>query len=152
METGIPNIVPYRSFRCRDADIALAVGNDGQFVQFAAVAGHPEWATDPRFARNRDRVANRALIDGLMEETLICRTADEWIEALLAVGVPCGRINTVQQALAAPQTAATDMVIEMRTSDGRPVPLARHSDCIFGHAAGGAMSAADAGGIDRTSC
>jgi crotonobetainyl-CoA:carnitine CoA-transferase CaiB-like acyl-CoA transferase len=110
---GHPNIVPYRSFRCRDADIALAVGNDGQFVQFAAVAGHPEWATDSRFVRNRDRVVNRALIEGLIEETLICRTADEWIAALLAVGVPCGRINSVQQALAAPQTAATDMVIEM---------------------------------------
>jgi crotonobetainyl-CoA:carnitine CoA-transferase CaiB-like acyl-CoA transferase len=44
---------------------------------------------------------------------LICRTADEWIEALLAVGVPCSRINTVQEALSAAQTAAMDMVIEM---------------------------------------
>jgi crotonobetainyl-CoA:carnitine CoA-transferase CaiB-like acyl-CoA transferase len=111
---GHPNIVPYRSFRCRDADIALAVGNDGQFAQFAAVAGHPEWASDPRFARNRDRVVNRALIDNLVEETLICRKADEWIEALLAVGVPCGRINSVQEALSAAQTAATDMVVEMQ--------------------------------------
>lgn len=110
---GHPNIVPYRAYRCRDADIALAVGNDGQFVQFAKAAGHGEWATDPRFVRNRDRVTNRALLDGLVEETMICRTADEWIEALLAVGVPCGRINTVQEALAAPQTAGTDMVIEV---------------------------------------
>jgi len=111
---GHPNIVPYRSFRCRDADIALAVGNDGQFAQFAAVAGHAEWATDPRFVRNRDRVVNRAIIEKLVEETLICRTADEWIEALLAVGVPCGRINTVQEALAAAQTAATNMVIDVQ--------------------------------------
>jgi crotonobetainyl-CoA:carnitine CoA-transferase CaiB-like acyl-CoA transferase len=89
------------------------VGNDGQFVQFATVAGHPEWATDTRFVRNRDRVGNRAVLDGLIEETLICRKADEWIEALLAVGVPCSRINTVQEALAAAQTAATDMVIDV---------------------------------------
>lgn len=110
---GHPNIVPYRSFRCRDADLALAVGNDGQFAQFASAAGHAEWAADPRFVRNRDRVANRAALDRLIEETLICRTADEWIEALLAVGVPCSRINTVQQALAAEQTAALDMVIDI---------------------------------------
>jgi len=110
---GHPNIVPYRSFRCRDADMALAVGNDGQFAQFASAAGHAEWADDPRFVRNRDRVANRAALDRLIEETLICRTADEWIEALLAVGVPCSRINTVQQALAAEQTAALDMVIDI---------------------------------------
>jgi crotonobetainyl-CoA:carnitine CoA-transferase CaiB-like acyl-CoA transferase len=110
---GHPNIVPYRSFRCRDADMALAVGNDGQFVQFATAVGHAEWGTDARFVRNRDRVVNRALLDGLIEETLICRKADEWIEALLAVGVPCSRINTVQEALSAAQTAAMDMVIEM---------------------------------------
>jgi len=110
---GHPNIVPYRSFRCRDADMALAVGNDGQFAQFASAAGHAEWADDPRFVRNRDRVANRAALDRLIEETLICRTADEWIEALLAVGVPCSRINTVQQALAAEQTAALDIVIDI---------------------------------------
>jgi len=110
---GHPNIVPYRSYRCSDADIALTVGNDGQFTQFAAAVGHPEWATDPRFTRNRDRVVNRAAIDALVEETLARRPADEWIKTLTAVGVPCTRINTVLEALAAPQTAATDMVIDI---------------------------------------
>jgi crotonobetainyl-CoA:carnitine CoA-transferase CaiB-like acyl-CoA transferase len=110
---GHPNIVPYRSFRCQDADIALAVGNDGQFVQFATVVGHPEWAADPRFKRNRDRVENRALVDGLIEKTLVSRKADDWIESLLAAGVPCSRINSVQEALSAPQTVAADMVLQI---------------------------------------
>jgi crotonobetainyl-CoA:carnitine CoA-transferase CaiB-like acyl-CoA transferase len=110
---GHPNIVPYRSFRCSDAEIALAVGNDPQFAQFAAAVGHAEWATDPRFARNRDRVGNRAAIDALIEETLVRRTADEWIEILMPLGVPCSRINTVLEALAAPQTAATEMVVDI---------------------------------------
>jgi formyl-CoA transferase len=110
---GHPNIVPYRSFRCSDANIALTVGNDSQFAQFAAAVGHPEWAVDVRFARNRDRVVNRAVIDSLIEETLLRRPVDEWIETLMAVGVPCSRINTVQEALAAPQTAATEMVMEI---------------------------------------
>jgi crotonobetainyl-CoA:carnitine CoA-transferase CaiB-like acyl-CoA transferase len=58
-------------------------------------------------------VVNRAVIDSLIEETLLRRPADEWIETLMAVGVPCSRINTVQEALAAPQTAATEMVMEI---------------------------------------
>jgi len=110
---GHPNIVPYRSYRCGDADIALTVGNDAQFVQFTAAVGHPEWATDPRFIRNRDRVVNRAALDALIGETLACRPVEEWIQTLTAVGVPCTRINAVLEALAAPQTAATDMVVDI---------------------------------------
>lgn len=111
---GHPNIVPYRAFRCRQSDIALAVGNDMQFAQFAAAVGHPEWALDPRFTRNCDRVENRAVLDGMIAATLSSRNAGEWIEVLLAAGVPCSRINTVQQALADPQTAATGMLIDIR--------------------------------------
>jgi crotonobetainyl-CoA:carnitine CoA-transferase CaiB-like acyl-CoA transferase len=111
---GHPNIVPYRAFRCRQSDIALAVGNDIQFAQFAAAVGHPEWASDARFARNCDRVENRVVLDSMIETTLQSRNVDEWIEVLFAAGVPCSRINTVQQALADPQTAATGMVIDIQ--------------------------------------
>jgi succinate--hydroxymethylglutarate CoA-transferase len=111
---GHPNIVPYSVFRCRESDLALAVGNDMQFATFAAAVGHPEWAQDSRFSRNRDRVENRAVLEGLIQSTLNSRTADEWIKVLLAVGVPCSRINTVQEALADPQTAATGMLIDQQ--------------------------------------
>jgi crotonobetainyl-CoA:carnitine CoA-transferase CaiB-like acyl-CoA transferase len=111
---GHPNIVPYRTFRCKQSEIALAVGNDMQFAEFAAAVGHAEWATDTRFGRNRDRVENRAVLENIIQTTLGGRTAEEWIEVLLAAGVPCGRINTVQEALADPQTAATGMLIDMQ--------------------------------------
>jgi glutaryl-CoA transferase len=111
---GHPNIVPYRTFRCKQSDIALAVGNDMQFAEFAAAVGHPEWASDPRFTRNRDRVENRSVLEAIIENTLSSRNANEWIEVLLAAGVPCSRINTVQEALADPQTAATGMLIDLQ--------------------------------------
>ena len=72
--------------------------------------GHPEWAQDERFASNRARVANRELIDGLIDEALAADKADAWLAKLKAVGVPCGRINTVAQALDDPHTAARRMV------------------------------------------
>src|SRR5438105_929716 len=50
---GHPSIVPYTTYRARDAMIALAIGNDAQFARTAEVLGHPEWGEDPRFASNR---------------------------------------------------------------------------------------------------
>ncbi len=107
---GHPSIVPYTTYSAADAMVALAVGNDVQFAKTAAVLGHPEWAQDERFATNRARVANRDTIDGMIGDALAQDKADNWLAKLKAVGVPCGRINTVAQALDDPHTAARRMV------------------------------------------
>ena len=107
---GHPNIVPYTAYRTRDDMIAVAVGNDGQFAKFATALGNPQWATDPRYARNPDRVAQRETLDTMIEEILAGDGAEAWLDKLGAAGIPCGRINSVAQALAAPHTAARDMV------------------------------------------
>jgi crotonobetainyl-CoA:carnitine CoA-transferase CaiB-like acyl-CoA transferase len=107
---GHPSIVPYTTYAAADAMLALAVGNDTQFAKTASVLGHPEWARDSRFATNRARVENRDAIDRLIGAALATDKADAWLAKLKAVGVPCGRINTVAQALDDPQTAARRMV------------------------------------------
>jgi crotonobetainyl-CoA:carnitine CoA-transferase CaiB-like acyl-CoA transferase len=53
-------------------------------------------------------------MDALVAETMAQRPADEWIATLTKAGVPCTRLNTVLEALAAPQTAATDMVVDIQ--------------------------------------
>jgi crotonobetainyl-CoA:carnitine CoA-transferase CaiB-like acyl-CoA transferase len=107
---GHASIVPYTTYRAKDAMMAIAVGNDAQFAKCAAVLGHPEWAADERFASNRARVAHRSLVDGAIGETLAADTADVWIAKLRAAGVPCGRINSVAEALADEQTEARHMI------------------------------------------
>src|SRR5712672_1597466 len=107
---GHPSIVPYTTFAAKDAMMALAIGNDTQFAKCAAVLGHPEWADDPRFATNRARVEHRLLVDGAIAEALAADTADNWLAKLKAAGVPCGRINSVAEALADPQTQAREMI------------------------------------------
>jgi crotonobetainyl-CoA:carnitine CoA-transferase CaiB-like acyl-CoA transferase len=86
------------------------VGNDAQFARFAEVVGHPEWARDTRFVKNRDRVVHRNVLDGFIADALRADFAAEWITKLQAAGVPCGRINSVAQALDDPHTAARGMV------------------------------------------
>ncbi|MGA0032749.1 MAG: CaiB/BaiF CoA transferase family protein [Burkholderiales bacterium] len=107
---GHPNIVPYTAYPTRDDMIAVAVGNDGQFAKFCNVLGHPEWAGETRFAKNPERVANRDALDGLIKQELQRDGAETWIEKLTAAGIPCGRINSVAQALAAPHAIAREMV------------------------------------------
>lgn len=111
---GHPNIVPYRTYVVADGELAVAVGNDAQFARFAAVVGHPEWAGDPRFARNRDRVEHRELIDGLIQHELATRTRAAWISAFADAGIPAGPINSVAEALSSEQVLARHMVATVR--------------------------------------
>ncbi len=107
---GHPSIVPYTTYQAADAMVAIGIGNERQFGRVAEVLGHPEWAKDPRFTSNRARVENRDAIDGFINEALSHDDADVWLDKLKAVGVPCGRINTVADALDDPHTAARDMI------------------------------------------
>ena len=107
---GHPNVVPYTVFPVADGMIAVAVGNDPQFAKFAALLGHPEWASDPRYIRNADRVANRDTLEAGITEALRTAPADVWLERLKGAGIPCGRINSVAQSLEDEHTKAREMV------------------------------------------
>ena len=89
--------------------IALGVGNEVQFARFTEVVGHPEWAKDARFNSNRARVEHRDVIDGLIEAALAHDSADNWLAKLRGI-VPCGKINSVAQALDDSHTQARRMV------------------------------------------
>jgi glutaryl-CoA transferase len=107
---GHPSIVPYTTYQAADSMMAIGIGNERQFARCAEVLGHPEWATDERFASNRARVENRAVIDDLINAALARDDADAWLAKLMAVGIPCGKINSVAEALDDPHTAARDMI------------------------------------------
>tara|TARA_R110002033_G_scaffold87974_2_gene138073 strand:- start:2029 stop:3231 length:1203 start_codon:yes stop_codon:yes gene_type:complete len=108
-----PNIVPYQDFPTADGDFILTVGNDGQFRRFCEVAGHPEWASDARFASNAQRVAHRAELIPLIRQATVFRTTAEWIIALERAGVPCGPINDLAQVFADEQIKARGVQITL---------------------------------------
>lgn len=103
------NVVPYQVFKTSDGFMILAVGNDSQFRAFCEVAGHPEWGTDERFAKNSGRIVNRQVLIPMLEEVMLTRTRDDWIAALEAVGVPCGPIQTIDQVFEHPQVKAREL-------------------------------------------
>ncbi len=113
MGNAHPSLVPYQVFSVADGEINLAVGNDGQFSQFAELAGHPEWAEDARFSSNPSRVAHRTELLALMEPVLMQQTKSWWQEGCDARGVPCGPINSIAESFQDPQIRSRGMQIEL---------------------------------------
>lgn len=109
MGNAHPNIVPYQDFPTADGDMILAIGNDAQFAKFCTEAGHPEWASDTRFATNAARVAHRSTLLPLLRQATVMRSTQAWVQALEPLGVPCGPINNIAQVFANPQVQARGM-------------------------------------------
>jgi len=99
MGNAHPNIVPYQVFATRDTHLILAVGNDGQFKRLCDLLGRPELAEDERFATNRARVAHRSEIINILAKIIRQKSTDEWVPLIESQGIPCGRINRIDQAL-----------------------------------------------------
>ncbi len=112
------NIVPYQVFEVAPAadgtkdHIILAVGNDSQYAKFCTVANIPELATNPLFAKNRDRVLNRGKLVPILEAVMKTRSKADWLAALEAAKVPCGAINNLAEVFDDPQVEARHMVTD----------------------------------------
>jgi len=110
------NIVPYQVFEVAPAaggqpeHVILAVGNDSQYAKFCEVAGRPDLIADARFAKNQDRVRNRAVLVPLLAQIMKTRPKAQWLAALERAKVPCGAINDLQEVFADPQVAERGMV------------------------------------------
>jgi crotonobetainyl-CoA:carnitine CoA-transferase CaiB-like acyl-CoA transferase len=107
------NIVPYQVFESCDGHLILAVGNDKQYAKFCEIAGHPEWATDPRFRSNADRVRHRQELVPLIAEVLRQKPRQHWLGQLEAAKVPCGAINRLDEVFEDPQIQARGMTVPM---------------------------------------
>ena len=117
-----PNIQPQDVFRCRDGELVIVVGNDGQFAKFCEVLGHPEWTTDERFATNPARIRNLAALTPMIVAELAKENRAHWVAALEGAGVPCGPINNIAEAFADPQVKHRGMLFDMPHPSGARLP------------------------------
>ena len=106
-----PNLVPYAIFPTRTADIFIGVGNDGTFRKLAKEIGKPELGTDARFARNKDRVANRDALRAELAAVFSQHDAEPLCDRLLAAGLPAGPVQSIDTALTSAHTVHRGDVI-----------------------------------------
>jgi formyl-CoA transferase len=102
---------PYQAVRAADGYFTLGAFTDKLWAAAAAVLGRPDWVSDPRFARNADRLVNRDELVAAIEEVTTGAPADVWVERLVEAGVPAGPVNDYAHAVADPQTLAREMVV-----------------------------------------
>jgi formyl-CoA transferase len=103
---------PYQAIRCADGYVTIGANTDRLFERLCSVLGHPEWAREPDFLHNGDRVRNRAKLASLVEHVMSQHPRQHWLQAFDAADIPCGPINDYAQVFADPQVVAREMVLE----------------------------------------
>jgi crotonobetainyl-CoA:carnitine CoA-transferase CaiB-like acyl-CoA transferase len=125
MGNSHPSLFPYEPLPTGDGELIVTAGNDTQFRKLCDIIGAPELSADPRFATNPGRTANRGELKPLLVAKLSERSAAEWFDLLIAAGVPCGPINTIDGGVAFAEKIGLDPIIQAG-SGSRVRPGIRH--------------------------
>jgi crotonobetainyl-CoA:carnitine CoA-transferase CaiB-like acyl-CoA transferase len=103
-------IAPYKAYQAQDGWLVIAAGNDALFARLAPALGKPEWADDPEFRSNSERVKHRERLNRLIGDVIATDRREAWRAKLDAAGVPAAPLQTLDEVVAHPQTIAVEMV------------------------------------------
>jgi crotonobetainyl-CoA:carnitine CoA-transferase CaiB-like acyl-CoA transferase len=105
---------PYQLFETKDRRyLAIGTPNDGLFAKLMQELGLEAHLSDPRFATYAKRKANEDALLPLVEPAVRARQSQELEQALMAVGVPCARVNDFEEVFDDPHMAARGIVREV---------------------------------------
>ncbi|MCY3723824.1 MAG: CaiB/BaiF CoA-transferase family protein [Candidatus Poribacteria bacterium] len=105
-----PAITPFEAFASADGHVIIALGNDTLWAKFCEHVDRHELISDERFRTNADRTENHNELFPILSEIMSKRPTDDWIDALGAIGVPCGPINAMDKVVSHPQVQAREMI------------------------------------------
>ena len=106
-----PSLVPFQVFEASDGWFVAGCAKEKFWVRMVEVLGSPDWAKDERFGSFELRAQHADVLLPRLEEEFQTRTVAEWIKAMERVGIPCGAVNTVAEALADPHTADRGLIL-----------------------------------------
>ena len=107
-----PSITPFEAYKTQDGHLIIAAGNDALYVKLCQTLGRADLAENPIYKTNDLRNTNNRKLGAEIEKELARHTTAQWIEIFEKAGVPCGPVNNIAQALAHPQAAARNMLVE----------------------------------------
>ncbi len=123
MGNAHPSLFPYEPLPAADGELIVIAGNDGQFRKLCQVLDLPGLPEDPRFGRNQDRTANRDELRPILVERLSKRSKDDWFRDLIAAGVPCAPINTIDGGVRLATELGLDPVVDVAGVPGVRNPI-----------------------------
>ncbi len=110
------SIAPYEPLRAKDGLIIVAVANPRLWIRFCDALERPDLRDDPRFKTNADRVTHRAELKQAIESIFAALTVDELTRRFEPYNVPCGRVRDMREAMAHPQVAARQLLVQQERS------------------------------------
>jgi crotonobetainyl-CoA:carnitine CoA-transferase CaiB-like acyl-CoA transferase len=116
---------PYGSLPTADGQIMIGISGDAQFRRLCSALGHPEWATDPRFRTNTDRVANVDELENLIGAVLRTQPASHWVALFDEHEIANDAIQKPGQVLEDAQAAALGLFAPVNLAGEQPVMLPR---------------------------
>jgi len=112
--TAHPSIVPYQAFKTGDDKyILIAGGNDRLFGILCKILGLESLIEDPLYSKNEARVSNKDTLVQIIQDALLKKSRDAWLDSLRDSGFPCAPVYTIDEVFADPQVHHRDMVVEM---------------------------------------
>ncbi|MBS4014668.1 MAG: CoA transferase [Bacteroidetes bacterium] len=116
-----PNIVPYGTIfkTSDDKEIVLAVGTEKQFLTLVSELGRLDLVTNPKFAKNQNRVVNKNEINSILQELIAKYSRKEILSLLSEKKVPAGGVFNMQEVFESHESK--DMMLENIYFDGREI-------------------------------
>ncbi|WP_168708252.1 MULTISPECIES: CoA transferase [unclassified Rhodococcus (in: high G+C Gram-positive bacteria)] len=108
------SIAPYGLFRCADGSVQIAVGNDSMWRTFCAGFGLDPAAPGSR--DNSERVAHRDELIERIESIFSTWTAADLLHRLDALGIPSGRVRSIDEVYEWDQTRSQGLLVEVKHS------------------------------------
>jgi crotonobetainyl-CoA:carnitine CoA-transferase CaiB-like acyl-CoA transferase len=112
-----PSLTPSQLYRTKDGWLFVMCNKEKFWPILAEALGHPEWATDPRFASFAARLENREAVTKMLDAALSERSTAAWLDLLSGV-VPVAPVNDVAEALGNPFVTGGGRVAGFTGPDG----------------------------------
>jgi crotonobetainyl-CoA:carnitine CoA-transferase CaiB-like acyl-CoA transferase len=116
-----PSICPYGLFRCADGAVQLSIGSEGLWRRFCAGFGLDPDADG--LGSNAERVAHRDRVVDLLEDAFARYPQAELLPRLAGIGVPAGRVRTLDEVYDWEQTRSQGLVVPVDHPTLGPIEL-----------------------------
>ena len=111
-------------FRASDGWFIIQVGRENQFAKLVEAVGHPEWATDPRFAERQGWLDHLdTVLRPAIEGWASTRTKVQACDDLAVIGVAAGPCYSDEEVVTDEHVAARNMLVEVPRTDGVAQPV-----------------------------
>jgi CoA:oxalate CoA-transferase len=113
---------PIRAFQTKTFAVVIDANTESIFAELCKAIGKPDMSNDQKFNSRENRLKNKGELYLILEKAFLEKTGEEWLK-LLEKRIPIAPINTIDKALADPQTLSRNMVVEIEYENNKKLKI-----------------------------